>query len=82
MIFKPILVETLTKGWFTMSKSLKKAIKFLLKYPQGWHSYATDKKTVSVICSLVNLKIAEVSNVSNQFRLKSPAHAKQFLGIV
>ena len=65
-----------------MTKDQRKAVQFLLKHPNGWHSHTTDKRTVELVCSLVNLGIAQVSNVSDQFRLYSETHAKQFLGIV
>jgi len=63
-----------------MTKHQKHAINFLLKYPNKWHTYASDRLTVKVICSLVNLGIAEI-NQYHMFALKSEIKAKQFLGV-
>jgi hypothetical protein len=55
----------------------KNAAMFLLKYPGKWHSYATNKPTVEIVCALVNLGIAKV-NQFDQFRLKSIDAAERY----
>lgn len=59
-------------------KAQIKLIKFALKYAGKWHSYATDRETVGVICATVNLGIIKL-NQFEQFTLKSEFHATQFL---
>lgn len=56
-----------------MLKKQLDAINFLLKYPDKWHSFNQD--ITEIIYSLVNLGIVKI----NQFRLKSPIKANQFL---
>ena len=57
---------------------VKHASQFLMKYPDKWHSYNPNFKTVSIVCALVNLGIAKV-NEFNQFKLKSKSHASQYI---
>ena len=62
-----------------MRYNIKDMASFLVKY-EGWHSYATDSLTVEHVCALNNLGIAELSNISEQFRLKSKEKAVRFIG--
>jgi hypothetical protein len=59
-------------------KDQKLAVKFLIKHPEKWHTYATDSQTVEVVCSLSNLGIAKI-NSTGQWKLKSAEHAERFL---
>ena len=52
-------------------------IKFLRKYPGKWHSFAADRQTVELVCSLHNLGIATVKG--DQFILRSAEKADQYL---
>ena len=49
-------------------KKQKQAVKFFLKYADKWHSYASDYKTVNIICGLVNLGILNL-NENNQVKV-------------
>lgn len=51
---------------------------FALKYPDSWHSFASDRETVESVCAAHNLGIVEVSTISNQFRLKSAEKARRY----
>ena len=55
-----------------------KLIRFLLRYPNEWHSYNTDKQTVGVVCATSNLGILEV-NEFDQMKLKSEEKALIFI---
>ena len=56
----------------------RKLIHFLLKYPNEWHSYSTDKETVNLVCATSNLGILEV-NEFHQMKLKSEEKALRFI---
>ena len=60
-----------------MNKQVK-LIKFLVRYPDKWHTFASDKQTVSIVCASVNLGIVEI-NEYRQMRLKSKIKAGDFL---
>ena len=53
-------------------------VKFALKYPNAWHSFADDKNTVELICATVNLRIIEI-NDCEQFKLRSRFNAELFI---
>ena len=59
-------------------KTQQALVRFLMKYPDTWHSYANDKKTVSLVCATSNLGILKVNN-NYQMKLKSRDAAHQFL---
>jgi|TARA_R100000995_G_scaffold37233_1_gene17052 hypothetical protein len=59
------------------SNKTKSAIKFFLKYPDKWHSYANDYITTDIICRLVNLKILN-HNQYNQVKV-NPFNANLYL---
>jgi len=61
-----------------MKTKQTKLIKFLVKYPNEWHTYAKDKETVGVICACYNLGVLKL-NQYGQMRLKSLIRARQFL---
>ena len=48
----------------------KQAVKFFLKHSNKWHTYANDYQTVSIISSLVNLKILN-HNEFNQVKINT-----------
>jgi hypothetical protein len=54
-------------------------INFVLNY-DGWQTYATDKLTVEIVCSLVNLGILKLNNFG-QMKLKSREHANRFMEV-
>lgn len=56
----------------------KVLVKFLIKYPRKWHTFATDYKTVSVVCASANLGILKV-NEFNQMILISAEKANRWL---
>ena len=56
----------------------RKLIHFLLNYPGEWHSFASDKHTVEIICATSNLGILEV-NEFHQMKLKSESKALTFI---
>lgn len=51
---------------------------FAIKYPDSWHSFASDRETVESVCAAKNLGLIEVSTISNQFRLKSAENARRY----
>ena len=59
------------------SNKNKEAVEFFLKYSDKWHSYANDYQTVSIISSLVNLKILN-HNQFNQVKVNTH-NAKLYL---
>lgn len=59
------------------NKHQKKMINFVLNY-DGWQTYSTDKLTVEIVCSLVNLGILKLNNFG-QMKLKSREHANRFM---
>ena len=64
-------------------KTMKKQIiliKFLKKYPNKWHSYATDRDTIECICATANIGILKL-NEHGQMRLKSIVKANDFLRV-
>jgi len=61
-----------------MNKKLLNLVKFAVKYT-GWQSYAKDSETVQLVCAAANLGILELSDISRQFRLKSPTKANDFI---
>ena len=52
-------------------------VKFLRKYPEAWHSFASDRETVTDVCTTSNLGILTVKG--NQMILKSADKADMFL---
>lgn len=60
-------------------KSQIKLVKFLLKYPSKWPSFANNYQTVSIVCATSNLKILQVNDYG-QMRLCSVENANMFLG--
>jgi len=59
-------------------KAQYKLVRFLLKYPDEWHSFASDKETAGIVCATSNLGILEV-NEFNQMKLKSEEKALTFI---
>ena len=59
-------------------KTQQALIRFLMKHPDTWHTYADDYKTVSIVCATSNLGILKV-NDTGQMKLKSREAAHQFL---
>lgn len=62
----------------TLIATQKDMARFLMRYPDKWHSYASGHDTVEQVCGLVNLGIAEI-NDSAQMRLKSPEKAARYI---
>lgn len=44
-----------------------KLLDFCLKYPDQWHTYSTDKRTIRAIREVSKLSDLETSAFSNQF---------------
>lgn len=44
-----------------MKKREKDLMKFLAKYPGKWHSFASDKETVEIVCALHNRRDCRVN---------------------
>jgi len=61
----------------TYRQQQKNMIGFLLAYPNDLIPYRDDQRTVEIVCSLVNLRIATIHD--NQMCLRSKWHAEQFL---
>ena len=59
-------------------KTQQALIRFLMKYPDTWHSYADDRETVNLVCATSNLGILKVNDYG-QMKLKSRDKAHQFL---
>jgi hypothetical protein len=59
-------------------KNQIKMVKFLLKYPDSWHTHAGDYDTVSTACACSNLGIL-VLNTHRQMKLASKENAERFL---
>jgi len=58
-------------------KTQKALVKFLRKYPEAWHSFASDRETVSDVCATANLGILTVKG--DQMILKSAEKADTYL---
>ena len=58
-------------------KTQQALIRFLMKYPDTWHSYADDRDTVETVCATSNLGILTIKG--DQMILKSRDAAHQFL---
>lgn len=53
-----------------MKSNEDKLIEFLERYPEKWHSYATDSVTLRVLAKAMKLDPRiELSDISNQMRL-------------
>lgn len=63
---------------YTMLNPQKRLINLVLKNPDQWISYATDKKTVEIVSATYNLGIIML-NSNDQLRLKSKEKAERFL---
>lgn len=51
--------------------------KFLQKYPEKWHSFASDRDTVECVYGLHNLGILKVEG--DQMRLRSAEKAERWI---
>lgn len=58
-------------------KTQKTLVKFLRKYPESWHSFASDRATIEDVCATANLGILTVKG--DQMILKSAEKADMFL---
>lgn len=57
-----------------LSKTEKEMLRFLMKYPDQWHSYANDAKTIRSVAGLyfyrgLGVRGLEVSRYTHQMRL-------------
>ncbi len=52
--------------------------RFLVKYPDKWHTFHADRETVELVCAAVNLGIARINDFG-QMQLKSAEHATRFI---
>ena len=58
-------------------KNQKIMCKFLRKYPDTWHTFASDRETVENVCGLHNLGIATVKG--DMFILRSAEKADRWM---
>ena len=58
-------------------KTQQALVKFLMKYPERWHSFSADRDTVEAVCATSNLGILTVKG--DQMILKSREKAHQYL---
>lgn len=70
-------IEAFTRKCKSMRNFQRDMVKFLMKYEGRWHTFGEDRDTVEVVCSLVNLGIAEIRE--DQMILKSREKADRFL---
>jgi hypothetical protein len=61
-----------------MAKAQIKLVKFLVKYSNKWHSFASDYNTVSLVCACSNLGILKTNNFG-QMKLVSLEKADRWL---
>lgn len=72
-------LETFTRRCKNMRNFQRDMVLFLRKNAGHWNSFASDHDTVEVVCSLVNLGIAEIRG--SQMILKSREKADHFLAL-